>query len=139
MFSSIFQSSRSIIEITYRSFSSKRIPRRSISSQLLFYKDTTSVFGPQQAIHEKKSSESNRLNLSHVNPKKEAFENDTELLYASTNGLHRVCSVEKGISIRERQKYLRHLFRIPRGQRLSLFPQAYIPNKYLGLRKNRNK
>ncbi|CAF3473050.1 unnamed protein product, partial [Rotaria sp. Silwood2] len=41
------------------------------------------------------------------------------------------CSIEKGIPITVREKYLRHLFRIPRGQRVSLYPQAYIPNKYL--------
>ncbi|CAF4870613.1 unnamed protein product, partial [Rotaria magnacalcarata] len=66
------------------------------------------------------------------------FEDDTELLYAGSSGFRRACSVPKGVPISERQRYLRDLFRIPRGQPASLFPQAYIPNKYLGLRRKKD-
>jgi hypothetical protein len=139
MFFPIFKTSRSIIETLSRSFSSKRIPYRPISPQLRFHMDTKSIYGPQRLIREKRSTEPSELDLFHANPIKQVFENDTELLYANTNGFRRACSIPKGISIAERQRYLRHLFRIPRGQRASLYPQAYVPDKYLGLRRKKDK
>ncbi len=137
MFSSIFKPSHWIIETIFRSFSSKSIPYRSISPRLRFYMDTKAVYGPQRVVREKKCLKPSEFDLFYVNPNKQIFEKDTELLYADSNGFRRVCSVAKGIPISERQKYLRHLFRIPRGQRASLYPQAYVPNKFLGLRKKK--
>src|SRR5690349_6440283 len=124
MFSSIIKSTRFIIEIYSRSFSSKYY--RSISPQLRFYLDTKSVYGPQRTIREKRSTKFSDFDLynPNSNPNKTLFEKDTELLYGSSNGLYRACSIPKGISISERQRYLRHLFRIPRGQPASLYPQA---------------
>jgi len=135
MFSSIIKSSRFIIEIFSRSFSSKYY--RSISPQLRFYMDTKSIYGPQRIIREKRSTKFSEFDLFNQNPHKTLFEKDTELLYGGSNGLHRACSIPKGISIAERQRYLRNLFRIPRGQRASLYPQAYIPTKYFGLRRKK--
>jgi hypothetical protein len=139
MFSTIFKSSRLIIEIFSRSSSSKPPQYRSISPQLRFHLDTKSVFGLQRTIRTKRSTEPSELDLFITNPKKTLFEKDTELLYGSSESFHRACSIPKGVSISERQRYLRHLFRIPRGQPASLYPQAYVPNKYLGLRRRKTK
>ncbi|CAF0931492.1 unnamed protein product [Rotaria sordida] len=127
-----------IIKTLFRSFSSKYTKFRSISPLLRFYMDTKSVYGPQKLVREKRSTKPSDFDLFNESLKKKIFENDTELLYAGSNGFRRACSIAKGIPISERQKYLRHLFRIPRGQRLSLYPQAYISNKYLGLRRKKN-
>jgi hypothetical protein len=139
MFSSILKSSRFFIEIFSRLTSSKPPQDRSISPQLLFHMDTKSVFGPQRVVRGKRSTKFSEFDLFYEDPNKKLFEKDTELLYGTSNGLHRACSVPKGISISERQRYLRYLFRIPRGQPASLYPQAYVPNKYLGLRKRKDK
>lgn len=136
MFSTILKSSRFFIESFSRSFSSKS-SYRSITPQLRFHMDTKSVFGSQRLIREKRSTKSSELDLFHSNPIKIVFENDTELLYGNSNGLHRARSIPKGRSITERQRYLKYLFRIPRGHRVSLYPQAYISNKYLGIRKKK--
>jgi hypothetical protein len=140
MFSTVFKSSGFIISIFSRSYSSKPPSQyRPISPQLRFHIDTKSVYGPQHVIREKRSTKPSEFDLFHTNPNKKLFENDTELLYGTSTGLRRVCSIPKGISITERQRYLRHLFRIPRGQRASLYPQAYVPTKYFGLRRNKLK
>ncbi len=139
MFSRIIHSSRLMFEIFSRSSSSKSSYYRSISPQLRFHLDTKSVFGLQRTIRTKRSTEPSEFDLFTVNPKKTLFERDTELLYGNSNGFHRACSIPKGVSISERQRYLRHLFRIPRGQPASLYPQAYVPNKYLGLRRRKIK
>jgi hypothetical protein len=99
--------------------------------------DTKSLYGPQYTVVEKRSSTPSELNLRLENPKKKVFEDETALLYGPSTEFHRVCSVPKGVSIAERKKYLRDLFRIPRGHRVSLYPQAYVSNKYLGLRKKK--
>jgi hypothetical protein len=135
----MLKSSRFFIEIFSRSASSKTPQYRSISPQLRFHMDTKAIFGPQRIIREKRSTKSSEFDLFNVNPNKQLFEKDTELLYGTSNGLRRACSIAKGISIAERQRYLRYLFRIPRGQRVSLYPQAYVPNKYLGLRRRKDK
>jgi hypothetical protein len=139
MFFPIFKTSRFIIETLSRSFSSKRIPHRPITPQLRFYMDTKSVYGPQRLVRERRSTKPSELDLFQENPIKTLFEKDTELLYGDSNGFRRAGSIAKGIPITERQKYLRHLFRIPRGQRVSLYPQAYVSDKYLGLRKKKDK
>ncbi|CAF1037905.1 unnamed protein product [Rotaria sp. Silwood1] len=130
----MLKSSEFIIKILFRSFSSKYTKSRTISSQLRFHMDTKCVYGTQKMIKEKRCTNPSEFDLFHENRNKKLFENDTELLYAGSHGFRRACSVEKGISITERQKYLRHLFRIPRGQHISLYPQAYKSNKNLGLR-----
>lgn len=122
----------------FRSFASKSTKSRSISPILQFHMDTKLVYGPQKPIREKRTTKPSELDLVVESSKKRLFETDTELLYADSNGFRRACSIPKGTSIAERQKYLRHLFRIPRGQRASLYPQAYIPNKYLGSRRKRD-
>jgi len=138
MFSSILKSSQFIIEIFSRSFSSKSPSQyRSISPQLRFHMNTKSVYGPQRVVREKRSTKPSEFDLFNENPNKKLFEKDTELLYGNSNGFRRACSIAKGISISERQRYLRHLFRIPRGQPASLYPQAFVPNKYLGLRRKK--
>jgi len=139
MFSSILKSSRFIIEICSRLFSSKPPQYRFISPQLRFHMDTKSIYGSQRIIREKRSTKPSEFDLINENPNKKLFEKDTELLYGTPNGFRRVCSITKGIPITELQRHLRHLFRIPRGQRASLYPQAYVPDKYLGLRKRRRK
>jgi hypothetical protein len=139
MFSRIVKSSRLIIEIFSRSLSFKPPQHRSIPPQLRFYLDTKSVFGSQKTIRTKRSTKPSELDLFNASPKKTIFERDTELLYGNSEGFHRACSVPKGVPISERQRYIRHLFRIPRGQPASLYPQAYIPNKYLGIRRKKTK
>ncbi|CAF3031347.1 unnamed protein product [Rotaria sp. Silwood2] len=133
----MIKSSEFIIKILFRSFSTKHIKFRSISPQLRFLMDTKCVYGPQKIIREKRYTNSSEYDLFYENTHKKIFEQDTELLYAGPNGFRRACSIEKGIPITVREKYLRHLFRIPRGQRVSLYPQAYIPNKYLGLKRKK--
>lgn len=140
MFFSILKSSRFFIQIISRSFSSKPPPQyRSISPQLRFHMDTKSVFGPQHVVRGKRSTKPSEFDLFNSSVTKKIFEDDTELLYGNINGLRRACSISKGISIRERQRYLKQLFRIPRGQSASLYPQAYVSNKNLGLRKKKDK
>ena len=99
--------------------------------------DTRSLYGPQEPVDVKRPSKPSELDLRAENPKKKVYENETALLYDPSREFHRVCSVPKGVSIAERKKYLRDLFRIPRGHRASLYPQSYVPNKYLGLRKKK--
>jgi hypothetical protein len=139
MFSPICKSTRLVIEMLSRSFSSKRISRYSISPQLRFHMDTKAVYGSQRTIKEDRCTKPSELDLFNENSKKRQFEIDTELVYAGPNGLRQACSIAKGIPITQRQRYLRHLFRIPRGQPASLYPQAYVPNKYLGLRRKKDK
>lgn len=136
---SVLKPYESIIRIFFRSYTSKYKQYRTISPQLRFYLDTKSIYGPQKVIQEKRCTKPSELDLFIENPRKKVFEEETELLYAGSNGLRRACSLPKGVSIAGRQKYIRDLFRIPRGHRISLFPQAYIANKNLGLRRRKDK
>ena len=99
--------------------------------------DTKAVYGSLQVVREKRSQQPSEFDLIVRNPTKEQFDNDTELLYGSSAGFYRACSLPKGVPISQRTKYLRDLFRIPRGQPVSRFQQAYVPNKYLGMRKKK--
>ncbi|UJR22173.1 hypothetical protein I4U23_025237 [Adineta vaga] len=137
MFSSFLQSSRYFTRILFRSYSSKSSSDRPISARLRFHMDTYSVYGSQKVVQKAKPSKTSELSLFHVSLRKKVFENDTELLYGSSNGFHRACSIPKGTPISERKKHLRELFQIPRGHRISSYPQAYIPDKYLGLRRKK--
>lgn len=123
-----------------RLLSSKPPPqRRSIPPALRFYLDTKSVFGPQRTIQTKRSTTPSEFDLSPVYPHRTLFEKETELLYGTSEGFHRAGSLPKGIPISEQSRYLRRLYRIPRGQPASRFPQAYISNKSLGIHPKKNK
>ncbi|CAF2081275.1 unnamed protein product [Rotaria magnacalcarata] len=138
MYFSMLKPSSIIIQTLFRSLASKTTKYRPISAPLRFHMDTKLVYGPQRMIREKRCTQPSELDLFTEKPSKRIFEDDTELLYAGSSGFRRACSVPKGVPISERQRYLRDLFRIPRGQPASLFPQAYIPNKYLGLRRKKD-
>lgn len=97
--------------------------------------ETKSVYGPQRVIKSERCRKASELDLIVRNSAKETFERESELLYGGEKGFHRACSLPKGIAISQRSKYLRNLFRIPRGFPASIFPQAYISNKNLGTRK----
>lgn len=138
MFSKIID--RWIIPSFLRSFSSKSSDQGgSIPSSLRFHLDTKLVYGPQRAVRSKRATTPSEFDLSPVGTRKSLFEQDTELLYGSSEGFHRAGSLPKGIPISEHSRYLRQLYRIPRGQPASRYPQAYIPNKYLGIRKKTSK
>ena len=113
--------------------------RRSIPPSLRFYLDTKSVFGPQRTIQTKRATTPSEFDLSPIYPRRTLFEKETELLYGTSEGFYRAGSLPKGIPISEQSRYLRRLFRIPRGQPASQFPQAYISNKSLGIQRKKNK
>ncbi|CAF0771864.1 unnamed protein product [Adineta ricciae] len=133
MFASLSLSSSSqwITRMISRSYSSKR----AISPRLRFYMDTHAVYGEQCDVPKAKASKQSELNLFQGSTPKNVFDSDTEALYGESSGFYRARSVPKGVSISERKKHLRELFRIPRGHRISSYSQAYIPDIYLGLTK----
>ena len=138
MFSKIID--RWILSSFVRSLSTKPPnQRRSLPPSLRFYLDTKSVFGPQRTLRTKRATTPSEFDLAPIYPRKTLFEKETELLYGSFEGFYRAGSLPKGIPISEHSRYLRQLFRIPRGQPISQFPQAYIPNKYLGVRRKPTK
>ncbi|CAF0946275.1 unnamed protein product [Adineta ricciae] len=131
MFVFLSSSSQWITKMFSRSYSSKH----RISPQFRFYMDTYAVYGTQHNVPKAKASKPSELNLFQGSTPKNIFDSDTEALYGGPSGFYRARSVPKGVSISERKKHLRELFRIPRGHRISSYSQAYIPNIYLGLRK----
>jgi hypothetical protein len=133
--SSIVRSSRLITQLlSVRTLATKRTPIRPISPQLRFHLDTKSVYGSLRMIRNERCKAPSEFDLINQSSAKQQHDNDTELLYSNSKGFHRACSLPKGIPISERSKYLRQLFRIPRGEPISQYPQAYVPNKYLGVR-----
>lgn len=118
-----------------RFYSSAKKPRRSSLPPLLrFQMDTASVFGSQKPVPKQRAESPNDF-MTDV--PKNLFEEETESLYGESQTLHRACSVPKGVSIAEQSRRVRQLFRIPRGQPASAYPQAYVPNKALGLNKKK--
>lgn len=113
--------------------------KRFLSGQFRFLLDTRALYGPQRAIRSERCQEPSELDLINVNSTKNQYDRDTALLYGENETLHRACSVPKGIPISQKSKYLRQLFRIPRGVRISAFPQAYVPTTDLGVRKKKEK
>lgn len=97
--------------------------------------DTHAVYGSQHNVPKTKASKPSELNLFQASTPKNVFESDTEALYGEPEGFYRARSVPKGVPISERKKHLRELFRVPRGHRISSYPQAYISDAYLGLSK----
>ena len=110
-----------------------------MTPQLRFHLDTKALYGPQKTITSERCRKPSDFDLINDSAPKRQFESDTEALYAGSTGLHRARSLPKGVSIAEQSRYLRQLFRIPRGQKISLFPQAYVPNRNLGLRPDKKK
>ena len=110
-----------------------------MSPQLRFHLDTKALYGPQTTITSERCRKPSQFDLINDSAPKRQFELDTEALYAGPKGLHRARSLPKGVPITEQSRYLRHLFRIPRGQKISLFPQAYVANKNLGQRPDTKK
>ena len=117
----------------------KRSSSPPVSAQLRFNLDTKAVFGAQRMVRAARCRASSELDLICQSTGKAQFERETDLLYGGSTGLRRACTVAKGIPISERSRYLRDLFRIPRGQRISLYPQAYVSTKNLGLRIKKSK
>lgn len=130
---------KSLSWMIVRSLSTKPSSSRPVSPILLFNADTKAVFGAQRMVRTARCRGSSELDLICQNSSKAQFEKETDLLYGGSTGFRRACSVAKGAPISERSRYVRDLFRIPRGQRISLFPQAYVPTKQLGLRIKKNK
>jgi len=122
-------------QIIIRSYSSNKWKKQPISPLLRYHMDTKSVFGPQAHVPKERSKQANDF----LPPtEKNLFDRETELLYGE-QPMHRACHVPKGVPISEQQQYIRHLFRIPRGQLISHYPQAYVANKDLGKRNKEKK
>ena len=115
--------------------SSKRV----ISAQFRFLLDTRALYGLQRPVRGERCREPSEFDLIDEKSIKNQFDRDTALLYGQDANFHRVCSVPKGVPISQKSKYLRHLFRVPRGVPISTFPQAYVPTKDLGVRVKKEK